>query len=191
MMNYGKSQAILVSGESGAGKTESTKCLMQYLAFMGGKAKSGGRSVQQQVLEVSNQLLAQFSLCQFSCCIHIQHLRPCLGALQLRMESWSWAESSQTAATPRFSGAATPWSGRHRSSFFIALVEQRKRSSTEVKKESPCGVELKLPTSAIRFTTYRFDLFFHRTLSSSLDTPGSRSLPEFSIPPQTLAATRK
>ncbi|KAK3126891.1 hypothetical protein QOZ80_7AG0564580 [Eleusine coracana subsp. coracana] len=59
MINYGKSQAILVSGESGAGKTESTKCLMQYLAFMGGKAESGGRSVQQQVLE-SNPVLEAF-----------------------------------------------------------------------------------------------------------------------------------
>ncbi|XP_062188731.1 myosin-8-like [Phragmites australis] len=59
MMNYGKSQAILVSGESGAGKTESTKMLMQYLAFMGGKAESGGRSVQQQVLE-SNPVLEAF-----------------------------------------------------------------------------------------------------------------------------------
>ncbi|KAL6871437.1 hypothetical protein ACP4OV_014266 [Aristida adscensionis] len=59
MMNYGKSQSILVSGESGAGKTESTKSLMQYLAFMGGKAQSEGRSVQQQVLE-SNPVLEAF-----------------------------------------------------------------------------------------------------------------------------------
>ncbi|CAM0956684.1 unnamed protein product [Alopecurus aequalis] len=59
MMNYGISQAILVSGESGAGKTESTKMLMQYLAFMGGKVETGGRSVQQQVLE-SNPVLEAF-----------------------------------------------------------------------------------------------------------------------------------
>ncbi|VAH04752.1 unnamed protein product [Triticum turgidum subsp. durum] len=59
MMNYGTSQAILVSGESGAGKTESTKMLMQYLAFMGGKVESDGRSVQQQVLE-SNPVLEAF-----------------------------------------------------------------------------------------------------------------------------------
>ncbi|CAB4292501.1 unnamed protein product [Prunus armeniaca] len=59
MINEGISQAILVSGESGAGKTESTKMLMRYLAYMGGRAASEGRSVEQQVLE-SNPVLEAF-----------------------------------------------------------------------------------------------------------------------------------
>ncbi|KAG8389131.1 hypothetical protein BUALT_Bualt02G0197300 [Buddleja alternifolia] len=57
---FGISQSILVSGESGAGKTESTKSLMQYLAYMGGRsAAEGSRSVEQQVLE-SNPVLEAF-----------------------------------------------------------------------------------------------------------------------------------
>ncbi|KAI3688420.1 hypothetical protein L1987_82133 [Smallanthus sonchifolius] len=60
MVNEEISQSILVSGESGAGKTESTKNLMQYLAFMGGRPSSEGkRSVEQQVLE-SNPVLEAF-----------------------------------------------------------------------------------------------------------------------------------
>ncbi|KAK4418459.1 Myosin-6 [Sesamum alatum] len=59
MMNEGISQSILVSGESGAGKTESTKLLMQYLAYMGGRSAAEGRSVEQQVLE-SNPVLEAF-----------------------------------------------------------------------------------------------------------------------------------
>lgn len=59
MINEGISQSILVSGESGAGKTESTKQLMRYLAYMGGRAAAEGRSVEQKVLE-SNPVLEAF-----------------------------------------------------------------------------------------------------------------------------------
>ncbi|CAA7050109.1 unnamed protein product [Microthlaspi erraticum] len=59
MKNQGISQSILVSGESGAGKTETTKLLMQYLADMGGRAVTEGRSVEKKVLE-SNPVLEAF-----------------------------------------------------------------------------------------------------------------------------------
>eukprot|EP00887_Chlorella_sp_A99_P001914 scaffold18.g1914.t1 len=63
MRHDGRSQSILVSGESGAGKTETSKLLMQYLAWAGGYTDGGrvssSRSVEQQVLE-SNPLLEAF-----------------------------------------------------------------------------------------------------------------------------------
>lgn len=59
MMNEGKCNSILVSGESGAGKTETTKMLMRYLAYLGGRSGVEGRTVEQQVLE-SNPVLEAF-----------------------------------------------------------------------------------------------------------------------------------
>ncbi|KAK1264607.1 hypothetical protein QJS04_geneDACA017858 [Acorus gramineus] len=59
MINEGKSNSILVSGESGAGKTETTKMLMRYLAHLGGRSGIEGRTVEQQVLE-SNPVLEAF-----------------------------------------------------------------------------------------------------------------------------------
>ncbi|RZR79819.1 hypothetical protein BHM03_00005665 [Ensete ventricosum] len=59
MMHEVRSQSILVSGESGAGKTETTKLIMQYLTYVGGRAANDDRTVEQQVLE-SNPLLEAF-----------------------------------------------------------------------------------------------------------------------------------
>ncbi|XP_019453131.1 PREDICTED: myosin-9-like isoform X1 [Lupinus angustifolius] len=59
MITDEKSNSILVSGESGAGKTETTKMLMCYLAYLGGRVASEGRTVEQQVLE-SNPVLEAF-----------------------------------------------------------------------------------------------------------------------------------
>ncbi|KAI4340198.1 hypothetical protein MLD38_025060 [Melastoma candidum] len=58
MIEDRRNNSILVSGESGAGKTETTKMIMRYLAFLGGHANAE-RSIEQQVLE-SNPVLEAF-----------------------------------------------------------------------------------------------------------------------------------
>nr|XP_043608985.1 uncharacterized protein LOC122580903 isoform X2 [Erigeron canadensis] len=49
MINEGISQSILVSGESGVGKTENAKQLVRSLSYVGGRAATDGRSIEQKV----------------------------------------------------------------------------------------------------------------------------------------------
>ncbi|KAJ7958413.1 putative myosin [Quillaja saponaria] len=52
MMNEGRSQSILVSGESRARKTEATKLIMQYVRDVGGGAAVDDKTVEQVLEEI-------------------------------------------------------------------------------------------------------------------------------------------
>jgi myosin heavy subunit len=60
LVSYNKPQSVLVSGESGAGKTETTKLLLQHLAVVSTTSRSSrNTNLSQQILE-ANPVLESF-----------------------------------------------------------------------------------------------------------------------------------
>jgi myosin V len=55
MINFKKNQSILVSGESGAGKTHATKMMLEYITFLSGNEKD----IEEKIL-LSNPILEAF-----------------------------------------------------------------------------------------------------------------------------------
>jgi myosin I len=59
MKGYGENQCVIISGESGAGKTEAAKRIMQYIANVSGGTDSSIQATKDMVL-ATNPLLESF-----------------------------------------------------------------------------------------------------------------------------------
>lgn len=59
MNAYHENQCVIISGESGAGKTEAAKRIMQYVAAVSGGQDSGIQQIKDMVL-ATNPLLESF-----------------------------------------------------------------------------------------------------------------------------------
>lgn len=59
MNAYSENQCVIISGESGAGKTEAAKKIMEYIAAVSSQASSGIGDIKDMVL-ATNPLLESF-----------------------------------------------------------------------------------------------------------------------------------
>ena len=59
MKSYKENQCVIISGESGAGKTEAAKRIMQYIASVSGGSNSSIQEIKEMVL-ATNPLLESF-----------------------------------------------------------------------------------------------------------------------------------
>lgn len=60
MISYKDNQCVIISGESGAGKTEAAKRIMQYIAAVSGGSGSGGIEDVKEMVLATNPLLESF-----------------------------------------------------------------------------------------------------------------------------------
>jgi len=61
MMNDATDQSVIISGESGAGKSEATKLILQFLSDLSGRAGGAGKvsNIEQQILQ-ANPIMEAF-----------------------------------------------------------------------------------------------------------------------------------
>lgn len=62
MISYKDNQCVIISGESGAGKTEAAKRIMQYIAAVAGANAEGGDGIEgvKEMVLATNPLLESF-----------------------------------------------------------------------------------------------------------------------------------